>query len=698
MKVPPENWPGALELLPRWEAVSPAARAAWLTIKPTPGTGPLPAGIADELVEAGLVDPPGPKGTQYKVVPDAKPLLRVLRAMNRVPVFDLKANALQPYLGEHFTHEQINLLNGDSYSYGWGSRAGELAERAGSVEWVQQLLDLRTADAARKWEVPRRPGNELLLLANPFALAALQRLVKALKDVPEGVPLRQVHQILADVDPPHRAAAVAAGARYLFLFPAIRKAGVEAWVGLLPAVARRMGPPIPPPDPMQAAEVFESPFRLLDMTAILVEAATEPIPVRASDRALYARAQKTIASRLPHLPAWARDFLVPLSPEEELNDEAEPVQDRIASAVGLLSSLTLMQRRSTGDRYHLAANRAGERWLALGESERLKKVLDELRASTQRAPGSLYGDSGKADFFGARFNFSLDDKKLDLRKALADAFLSVPHGAMVPLLEFAAYHARERNPLLAAGSAIRRDRWSGRPVSRERWEDAWANLLVAFLQVRLAAFGGARLGHLPDDGIAFGLTDAGRYLLGAADDFELAPEAGGGEVVVQPDFEIVFLAPAPRAEAELGRIAERTGSGVGALFRLTRASVLRAAEQGMTAAQLSKTLESVSRGGVPANVDRQIRDWMKAVRTIRIAPAVLVDCPDAETAGRVKALGGAHVTAVTPTLLRLSADAKTRAALVKRLREKGIFVGTGEGPAVADGAGAPAARPGRRRK
>lgn len=208
-------------------------------------------------------------------------------------------------------------------------------------------------------------------------------------------------------------------------------------------------------------------------------------------------------------------------------------------------------------------------------------------------------------------------------------------------------------------------------------------------------FAGARLGRLNGGRVAFGLTDAGRYLLGAADAFELAPEPGGAAVVVQPDFTIVFLAPAPRAEAELGRIAERTGSGVGALFRLTRASVLRAAEQGVTAAQVLGTLDGVSRGGVPDNVARQVRDWMKAVRTIRIAPGVLVHCPDTETAGRVRSIGGAHVTAITPTLLRLGADAKTRAALVKRLREKGIFVGTGEISAAAAGAGAP---PARRRK
>jgi hypothetical protein len=267
-------------------------------------------------------------------------------------------------------------------------------------------------------------------------------------------------------------------------------------------------------------------------------------------------------------------------------------------------------------------------------------------------------------------------------------------------VEFVRYHAREANPYLGPdGPRVRaRPYWSSEPATLEAWEDTWASVLLTFLARRLVPLGCVVLGRMEDGAVAVGLTDAGRYLLGAADDFELAPEAGGGEVVVQPDFEIVFLAPAPRAEAELGRIAERTGSGVGALFRLTRASVLRAAEQGMTAAQLVKTLESVSRGGLPANVERQIKDWMKAVRTIRIAPAVLVDCPDAETAGRVASIGGAHVTAITSTLLRLSADAKTRAALVKRLREKGIFVGTGEVSAVADGAGAPAARPGRRRK
>jgi hypothetical protein len=51
-----------------------------------------------------------------------------------------------------------------------------------------------------------------------------------------------------------------------------------------------------------------------------------------------------------------------------------------------------------------------------------------------------------------------------------------------------------------------------------------------------------------------------------------------------------------------------------------------------------------------------------------------VECPDSETAARVTALGGAGVSAVTRTILRLDGDEKSVGALVKKLRAKGIFV------------------------
>jgi hypothetical protein len=348
---------------------------------------------------------------------------------------------------------------------------------------------------------------------------------------------------------------------------------------------------------------------------------------------------------------------------------------RIYLAVEFLRELKLADIHSTGDRYQLVPTRAGQTWLALAEGERLKSVLQTLRDSRQRMPGSWYAEPGMVDFFGVRLGFSLTDKKLDLRGALTAAFLSLPAGEVVPLDVFIQHQAQLRNPFLAAGSQRLGGHggWSGVPRTREGWERAWASLLVGFLVLRLVPLGGARLGRTGEERLGFGLTDAGRFLLGAADDFDYAPPPEG-EVVVQPDFEVVFLAPAPRVEAELGRFAERTGTGVGALFRVTRTSVLRAAEQGLTADAVLGTLEGVSRSGVPANVARQVRDWMKTVRRVSIRPALLMDCPDAETAARAQALGGARASQITPTLLRLEMAGKERAAFVKKLRERGIFV------------------------
>jgi hypothetical protein len=128
-------------------------------------------------------------------------------------------------------------------------------------------------------------------------------------------------------------------------------------------------------------------------------------------------------------------------------------------------------------------------------------------------------------------------------------------------------------------------------------------------------------------------------------------------------------------EVQLARVAERVGPGPGVMFRLTRASVLAAAEGGMGAEQVVEMLAAASSRPLPANVQRQVRDWMGAVRRVRVRPALLVECPDAETAARVRAAGGARVREVTATLLELTdASRAERAALAKKLRAGGVFV------------------------
>lgn len=716
MKLHDVDWQEVLDALPRWEALSPGARRAFLTIKPGQGFDLVSLGAAGaELRDSGLLIAPTGRGFLHGLDPVLRPLLVAMRAADRLRPLHGPGGVLRlEYVTDQLDTLQSYRISQPVRSYYAAADRKLAADTASSAAWVRGFLAAAESHGKlAKWEDRLRPGSEKPRLVFPAVAQALRALVQALVQHPGGVPLRAVAGLVPQAKPATVATALAAGLRYLLVFVSVDQ-NADAVVGLLPAVALRLSGSVAPPEPVQARETFSAPYRVGDMTAILVEAATEPIALRASDRSLYVRAQRAIAARLASVPPWVERFAATghaEEDEEEYEDEegyedgedGTPGEDvdaarRVQMAAQFAAMLRLAAVKSSGGRMRLEATRAGRAWLGHGEGERLKDVLSAMRALPQRNL-SAYGSSD-LDFFGAALGFQVPDRGLDARAALSTAFLSTPPGELVAVGEFARYHAQQTNPYLGPdGPRVRaRSFWSSEPTTDEGWEDVWANLLLTFLARRLLPLGCATLGRTADGTVAFALTDAGRYLLGAVDDFELAPEPGGGEVVVQPDFAIVFLAAAARAEAELARIAERTGSGVGALFRLTRASVLRAAEQGMTAAQLLETLESVSRSGVPANVARQVTDWMKAVRSIRIAPAVLVDCPDAETAGRVRALGGATVTAVTPTLLRLDADAKTRAALVKRLREKGIFVASGNAAPPAGGGAAEGRRgPGRPR-
>lgn len=675
MKIAELDWPQMLGMLRRWDALSPAARRAYLALKPAVGSSRAQMGedAAEQLLAAGLVAPPSARSTLLAVTPETRRMHVLLRAMGRVRVLDAPGDLPPDYIKEHFTSEQTVLLAGEGpRHHHWGTRAQD-AGRVSTVDWVQAVLDLPDADAARRWEQPRRAAGEEGILAVPWTLRTVQQLILALADHPNGVPFSALETLLPDAGPAVRAEAVRAGLRYMLLFPALRGADLQACIGLLPAVAQRLGPPPAAPAPVQAAETFEAPFRLGDMTAVLVEAATEPLPVRSNNQGLYVRTQKLLAARLASLPAWVAEHVLDDEDEDDEDLGIPGAWERIAQVIHWLVVLKLVEVVRTQERYAMQPTAAGRRWLAEGEGERLKVILSAVRASPQRNPDGRWGADGPA-FFATYLGLTVSDRDMDLRADLCDALLSIPTGAMVELDGWLEWHGRERNPFLQAGRDRLRHRIVyGRPFTREMWEAAWMRLLEEFLVERLLPFGGARLGRLEDERVAFGITPAGRYLLGGADDFAFAP-APEGDVLVQPDFEIVFLAPAPRVEAELGRFAERTGSGVGALFRITRASVLRAAEQGVTADALVGTLEGVSRGGVPANVARQVRDWIGGTRRVSLRPAVLVECPDAETAGRVRAVGGAQVTPVTPTLLRLDTDGKGRASLVKKLREKGIFV------------------------
>ncbi len=102
---------------------------------------------------------------------------------------------------------------------------------------------------------------------------------------------------------------------------------------------------------------------------------------------------------------------------------------------------------------------------------------------------------------------------------------------------------------------------------------------------RLIPLGGVELGQDSEGRLRFALNKSGRYFLTGVGAVEPAGDPDG-TILVQPNFEIVFTHPNPLLEAELAGLAERCGSRVGTLFRLTRDAIRRAALMGSAFWQL----------------------------------------------------------------------------------------------------------------
>ncbi len=196
--------------------------------------------------------------------------------------------------------------------------------------------------------------------------------------------------------------------------------------------------------------------------------------------------------------------------------------------------------------------------------------------------------------------------------------------------------------------------------------------LERFFAQRLLVLDAVSLGLTAEGRLCFAVTDVGRYLLGQTGDFDYAEETEA-RIVVQPNFEVVFLSANIRAEAAIGRYAERIGWDVGTLFRITKKSVLRAAAAGLVSAVVLESLREHATAGIPGNVAAEIAGWMNGCRVARLESALLIRLQDAETASRALAAGGRYVQLISDTVIEV-VEPRRRGALERRLAGEGIFL------------------------
>ena len=100
-----------------------------------------------------------------------------------------------------------------------------------------------------------------------------------------------------------------------------------------------------------------------------------------------------------------------------------------------------------------------------------------------------------------------------------------------------------------------------------------------------------------------------------------AEQVPWGRLVVQPNFEMIALAPVSEALlVTLDRFAERTRLEQIAQYRLTKASVTRAIQAGLRAETIQRQLEEAVDGPIPQNVAYSLSEWERQARRFELWP------------------------------------------------------------------------------
>lgn len=652
------DWQKFFQMLPVWNGLSIENREFLIGLRPGK---PHPAkAFGDELaelVELSLVTLDA-EGRTVRQASGCRWFLQTLRTMARYNILGAPSEyILTRYLCDVFTVRERSAFCGE-YLTSYETPATLIA-CVESARWVEEFL--KAADGPA-WEMSRQLlGNErsrsrAFCFTNEPVFQATQEVVREFVKAAAPVAFADLPRRFPHLSAEMLAKVVLAGIRHLLLFPAMRRDEMIPLLTLWPPVVALLNRPAPvKPKPVTATESFHSPFRMEDMTTLVVAAAVGPLRVRTSDRDLFAKAQKEVTDRLLSIPDWLA------------KGTRNGPDERIARARQLLDKLRFIEVvGKRGRNLGLKTRKPGLQWLEQSPQDRLRRVIHCQKKIGLLERLSYYGSFGLAE--------------ADLQVALAKTFGELSGTSFVDVAEFLMWHSRRNNPMMALfgqASSSARTRYGYYGIrTPEDAEKYWGSHLLTFIAHVLFPLGGACMGrHGDNDDLCMALTDVGRYLLGLIDDFDCEiAQPDGGDVVIQPNFDVTFLAPAPLAEAGIARFAERQGHGLGALFKVTKQSIFQAAGAGMTANQTLDTLRTVCSRGVPANVEREIRGWFDQCRTVKLKSALLVHAPDSETAMLALSAAGRGAKRINDTVIEVPNNSTTRQKLIQKLNRMGIFV------------------------
>ena len=656
------DWDNFLGLLPKWQMLDTSARRCFLLEIPGKALfDPNQFGeSAAPLLNAGLLTPASQLDGRVKVHPAFHGFRLVMKVMSSHSIFDIEKPFLNlhRYTSDHFTHEQRR------YMFPRHMHAVKSIKIVTSLNWVDGFLALDRQDAL-DWENRHGnyPGQKTQLFTSEM-LPTAQSLLNALLRHNGPVELSRLSEHLPQIPDKSWPIVIPACLHYMLLFAALRHPDLEPMLGIWPPSVERYNRPKPTcPQRLEPVETFKADILVQDMTTILSLCHACPIRVRSQDQQIFSKARTLVEDHLVTLPEWVTSLGYP------------PLPERIDLAVAALHDIRYMYIKGrSGRNFQLEVSKPGLDWLELTGAQRAKSLFDLLT----KHHGSLTPlQREHFPWLAIANGYWVEQKnRITIKAALERSLAQLETDGFLSLEALTSYESIYANPLKKGVHAAELQEfyvnWRDPDRSEEHLEHIWREILSKFIVRRLATMGAIELGLTQDQQVCVALTDWGRYHLGKTDTFEL-PTQEAQDVLVQANFEVVFLGSHASAEAEIGRFAARVGKGMGTLFKISKASILQAAELGLTAEQVLSTLEKVTTKAIPANISREITGWFAACRQIRIKSTILIHCPDEETAMKIQALGKRDVTPLTPQILEVS-SVKAKKTLLGKLRKQGIFI------------------------
>lgn len=467
---------------------------------------------------------------------------------------------------------------------------------------------------------------------------------------------------------------------------------LRLWPGMPERLSEENRPT--PPLPVAAkepVETFAVPIVAVELQGIVLAASAAPLSLTKKTAATLPVAKaKEIGARLPETPSWVCEGLY-----------HRPNSLQVSLGLGLdLGFLESVEGKRYDEPWSLTASPLGRTWAALDASARLKSILETIRKRRKGAPG--YHSPNWSSYFDSGHLREAGDvgKAVCIGDALYAAWKILPSDRwtpLEPLLDHLAVHANPIEASVGPEGIVRVARqsrfsnsWEFIPTEVELLTAEARAELEGFLTTRLVPLGAVALGRHRDGSVSACLTEAGRFFLGLATDFCLGDNTPEGKVIVQPNFEVVFLGPNLAAESAFAvfaeRIAKNSSTSTGSLFRITRASIQKAAHAGSTLEEIFKSIGSMTDKPLPPNVRSEIEGWIEGRKSYRITPATLIRCPSREVALRVHSALPNATKLLSDTVLELTA--RITPAIRRKLEKDGLFeeeVKPARSPSFEDG-------------